>query len=279
MTSLSGFRAVRVTTPDGVGIDAQIWGNALGPEIVFVHGMLQCHLSWSKQVESALVDKFRMVTYDFRGHGGSDQPLDPSYYNDSARFADELQAVMQAAEIKRPIVVGWSFGTRIVADYLLKFGSDQLAGVNFVAPAISPNPDHYGPGVKKLAAARDADFAKSIRGNREFLRACFFKEPAQDEFETMLAYNASVPREIRRWFSRQVSDTESVQRLLGSLAVPVLISHGLEDQVILPELSRWLGTVIPKAKLSFFQQSGHAPFFEETDRFNGELEVFAAQAK
>jgi len=278
MGSLSGFRSLRVMTPDGLGIDAQIWGNAEGPEILFVHGMLQCHLSWTKQVRSTLAEQFCLVTYDFRGHGGSDQLLDPSYYNDSARFADELHAVMQAAELKRPILVGWSFGTRIVADYLLKFGSDQLAGVNFVAPAISPNPDHYGPGVKKLGLARDPDFAKSIRGNREFLRACFFKEPTQDEFETMLAYNTSVPREIRRWFGRPASDTESVQRLLGSLAVPVLISHGLEDQVILPELSRWLGTVIPKAKLSFYQESGHAPFFEAADQFNRELEVFAAQA-
>jgi len=278
MTSLSGFRSLKVKTPDGLGIDAQIWGSALGPEIVFVHGMLQCHLSWSKQVESALAQKFRILTYDFRGHGGSDQPLDPSYYNDSTRFADELQAVIETGGFKRPILVGWSFGTRIVTDYLLKFGSDQLAGINFVAPAISPNPDHYGPGIKKLGQTRDTDFAKSIRGNREFLRACFFKEPAQEEFETMLAYNASVPREIRRGFGRPASDTESVQRLLGSLALPVLISHGLEDQVILSELSRWLGTVIPNAKLSFFQESGHAPFFEEADRFNSELEVFAAQA-
>ena len=222
MTSLSGFRSLKVKTPDGLGIDAQIWGSALGPEIVFVHGMLQCHLSWSKQVESALAQKFRILTYDFRGHGGSDQPLDPSYYNDSTRFADELQAVIETGGFKRPILVGWSFGTRIVTDYLLKFGSDQLAGINFVAPAISPNPDHYGPGIKKLGQTRDTDFAKSIRGNREFLRACFFKEPAQEEFETMLAYNASVPREIRRGFGRPASDTESVQRLLGSLALPVL---------------------------------------------------------
>ena len=66
--------------------------------------------------------------------------------------------------------------------------------------------------------------------------------------------------------------------MLGSLAVPVLISHGLEDQVILPELSRWLGTVIPKASLSLYEQCGHAPFFDAWDRFNGELEVFATQA-
>jgi non-heme chloroperoxidase len=190
------------------------------------------------------------------------------------KFAEELKAVMDAVGLKRPILVGWSFGARIIADYLLKYGS---ARNQLHSPAISPNPAHFGPGIKKLAEARDADFATSIRGTREFLRACFLKELAKDEFETMLVYNASVPLEIRGWFGRPASDTESLQRLLRSLALPVLVSHGLEDQVILPELSRWLKTIIPAAKLSFHQESGHAPFFEDSKRFNRELEAFAAQ--
>jgi pimeloyl-ACP methyl ester carboxylesterase len=239
--------------------------------------MLQSHLSWSKQFDSALALKFRLITYDFRGHGGSDKPVDPNYYNDSVKFAEELRAVMDTVEVQRPILVGWSFGTRIIADYLLKFGSAGLAGVNFVAPVISPNPEHFGPGIKKLAMTRDADFATSIRGTKEFLRACFLNEPPRDEFETMLAYNASVPVEIRRSFGRSASDTEAVQDLMRSLSLPVLISHGLEDQVIRPELSRWLKALIPAAELSLYQESGHAPFFEEAARFNRELEVFAAR--
>lgn len=277
MGLLTTCRPLKVTTPDGVGVSVQVWGNGAGPEIVFIHGMLQSHLSWSKQIESPLARKFRLDTYDFRGHGGSDKPFDANLYNDSVKFAEELKAVMDAVGLKRPILVGWSFGARIIADYLLKYGSASLAGINFIAPAISPNPAHFGPGIKKLGEARDADFATSIRGIREFLRACFLKEPAKDEFETMLVYNASVPLEIRGWFGRPASDTESLQRLLRSLALPVLVSHGLEDQVILPELSRWLKTIIPAAKLSFHQESGHAPFFEDSERFNRELEAFAAQ--
>jgi len=277
MNPSTGCRPLKITTADGVGISAQDWGNASGPEIIFVHGMLQCHLSWSKQFDSPLALKFRLITYDFRGHGGSDKPVDPNYYNDSAKFAEELRAVMDAAGVRRPILVGWSFGTRIIADYLLKFGSAGLAGLNLVAPVMSPNPEHFGPGIKKLAKSRDADFATSISGIKEFLRACFVNQPARDEMETMLVYSASVPLEIRRSFGRSASDTETLQALMRSLDVPVLISHGLEDQVILPELSRWLTAMIPTAELSLYQESGHAPFFEESARFNRELEAFAAR--
>ena len=256
----------------------QVWGDAEGPEIVFIHGVLQSHLSWSQQIQSPLARRFRLITYDFRGHGGSDKPSDPSLYNDSGRFADELKAVMDAVGVKRPILVGWSFGTRIIADYLLKFGMARLAGINFVAPVISSNPDHFGPRIEQLAEARDEDFATSIRGTRKFLRACFLRKPAKDAFETMLVVSASVPPQIRRSFNRPTSDAESLQHLLRSLTLPTLISHSLEDQVVLPELSRWLATIIPTAQLSLYQASAHAPFFEEPDRFNRELEAFATHA-
>src|SRR5713226_6107085 len=78
----------KVATPDGVTISAQSWGNDSGGEILFIHGLMQCHLSWAKQVESSLADEFRLVTYDFRGHGGSDKTLDASLYDAPDRFAD-----------------------------------------------------------------------------------------------------------------------------------------------------------------------------------------------
>jgi non-heme chloroperoxidase len=183
MSPSVNFQPIKVTTPDGVGIDAQVWVYPSRFEVLFVHGMLQCHLSWLRQVEHFSARNFRLTTYDFRGHGGSDKPLDPSFYNDSGRLADELKAVMVAANLDRPVLVGWSFGTRIIADYLLKFGSSDLAGINLIAPVTSPDPNRFGPGIKTLAQTRDEDFATSVQGTRAFLRECFSKEPARGEFE------------------------------------------------------------------------------------------------
>jgi hypothetical protein len=39
-----------------------------------------------------------------------------------------------------------------------------------------------------------------------------------------------------------------------------------------------MGTVIPGSEISFYQYIRHAPFFEEPERFNHELEVFALNA-
>src|ERR1700733_9493529 len=96
------YKPITVKTPDGLTISAQDWGNPAGPEILFIHGFSQSHLSWIKQVTSELAKDFHMVTYDLRGHGNSDKPFEPERYKDSKAWGDEVQAVMDATGLKRP---------------------------------------------------------------------------------------------------------------------------------------------------------------------------------
>ena len=62
-------KPLAVTTPDGLSISAQEWGNPNGPGIVFIHGFSQSNLSWMRQTHSDLAKEFHIVTYDLRGHG------------------------------------------------------------------------------------------------------------------------------------------------------------------------------------------------------------------
>src|SRR3954470_18293694 len=129
-------KPINVKTPDGLMISAQEWGNPSGPEILFIHGFSQSYLSWMRQVNSDLAREFRMVTYDLRGHGNSDKPLDAARYRDSKAWADEVQAVMDGAGFKRPVLVGWSYAGRVISDYVTTYGAGKLAGMNFVDAGI-----------------------------------------------------------------------------------------------------------------------------------------------
>src|SRR6202790_4098142 len=88
------YKPIAVKTPDGLTIAAQEWGNPQGPEILFIHGYAQSHLSWIRQVNSDLAKEFRIITYDLRGHGNSDKPLDKARYHDNKAWGDEVKAVM-----------------------------------------------------------------------------------------------------------------------------------------------------------------------------------------
>ncbi len=264
----AGPKNYKVKTPDGVTISVFEYGNPRGPAIVMVHGFAQCHLSWAKQLnDGALAANFRMIAYDFRGHGDSDKIMDASLYSDGARFADELNAVMDAAQVDKPLLVGWSYGTRILGDYLIKYGTGQLAGINVVGVAMSGDPKFFGPASKLLAKSFSDDFATSIEGTREFLRACFARQPQQDNFETMLDFNAMVPTKIKRWLRRPAPYEDA----LKTTNIPVLVSHGTEDQVCLLELGRYVASTVPGARLSIYEGAGHATFWEDPMRFNAEL--------
>ena len=80
-------------------------GKADGRPILFIHGTSQCWLSWSKQLNSNLADRYRLVAMDMRGHGLSDKPRDA--YGDSRLWADDVNAVIRTLKLDRPVHCGW----------------------------------------------------------------------------------------------------------------------------------------------------------------------------
>src|ERR1051325_5575685 len=187
-------RPISVKTPDGLTISAQEWGSPSGPEILFIHGFSQSYLSWMRQVDSGLAAEFRMVTYDLRGHGNSDKPLDPARYRDSKAWGDEVQAVMDAAGLRRPVLVGWSYAGRVISDYVTTHGAGRLAGINFVDASIKADPALAGDNLKNLPLMASEDLATNIAATRAFVRGCFSKQPTPDDFEVMLSFNMMVAR-------------------------------------------------------------------------------------
>lgn len=271
------FKAYSVKTPDGLTIAAQEWGNPNGPEIVFIHGFSQSHLSWIKQVTDAgLAKEFKMVTYDLRGHGNSDKPLEPEKYKTGKFWADELKAVMEATGLKRPVVVGWSYGGRIMADYLTTYGTANVAGLNYVDAGQKGDPAFVGPNLKNQPAMMSDDLAANIAATRAFLHGCFSIQPTQDEFEDMLAFNMMVPPKVRLALGNRPLQVDD---MLKALKVPVLVTHGAEDKNSNLIAAEYTAKMIPGAKLSVYQGVGHSPFFEATPRFNAELAEFVRNAQ
>ena len=276
-SSAPNFKSYSVKTPDGLTVAAQEWGNPNGPEIVFIHGFSQSHLSWIKQVtDGGLAKEFKMVTYDLRGHGNSDKPFEPEKYKTGKFWADELKAVMEATGLKRPVVVGWSYGGRIMADYLNTYGTAQVAGLNYVDAGQKGDPAFVGPNLKNQPAMMSEDLAANIAATRAFLHGCFSVQPTQDEYEDMLAFNMMVPPKVRLALGNRPLQVDD---MLRGLKVPVLVTHGAEDKNSNLIAAEYTAKMIPGAKLSVYQGVGHSPFFEATPRFNAELAEFVRNAQ
>jgi pimeloyl-ACP methyl ester carboxylesterase len=269
-------KTFNVQTPDGVRIAAQEWGNPAGPEILFIHGFSQSHLSWSRQFDSELARSFRLITYDIRGHGASDKPLDAAYYRDQKPWADELKAVMEAARLKKPFLVGWSQGGRIILEYLTEYGDKNIAGINFVGAFTKLTPDIFGPGALAARKMASENLAENIESTLLFLKLSTVKALPPDEFSRIVAYNMIVPAKVRQHLLGRPAPYEDALR---KIEVPVLITHGVEDQVALVSMARYTASMVPQAQISLYEGAGHMTFWEDAPRFNRELADFVTRSK
>jgi non-heme chloroperoxidase len=119
------------------------------------------------------------------------------------------------------------------------------------------------------------DLAENIAATRTFLHACFQRQPTQEDFEMMLAFNMMVPPKVRAALSGRPLDEDA---MMARLKLPVLVTHGSDDRVLKPAMARHTAATIRGAKLSLYEGIGHAPFFEDARRFNAELAAFVREA-
>jgi non-heme chloroperoxidase len=260
----------------GLRLHVREWGDPEGPALLFVHGLSQSDLCWTKQVNGDLAARHRIITFDIRGHGLSEKPSGAEHYADGQLWADDVAAVIQQTGLERPVVVAWSYGGYIVTDFIRAYGDSMIGGINLVGSAAILRPprfDHLGPGLLENAQDMCAlDLVTNIAAIRRFLRACTARPLDEDEWITALCWNMVVPPEVRgALIGREIDGDDA----LSSLSVPVLVSHGRDDAIVLPSMAEHMLDICQPAVASWYDDVGHMPFWEASERFDQELAEFA----
>jgi non-heme chloroperoxidase len=259
----------------GIRLHAREWGNPEGPALLLIHGWSQSDLCWTKQVGGELATRFRIVTFDLRGHGLSEKPAGPEHYSDGHLWADDLAAVIEQTGLDSPVLVAWSYGGFVVTDYLRAYGDAGIAAINLVGGAVILRPPtfvHIGPGFLANAnGASEADLATNIAAIQGFLRACTAEQLDEDAWLNALCWNMVVPPSVRgALISREIDGSDA---LVGA-SVPVLVSHGRKDEIVLPSMAEHALGICDGAVASWYDEVGHMPFWEAAERFNRELAEF-----
>lgn len=89
-----------------VDVHAIVTGRSDGPVVVLSNSLGSTHRMWDAQLD-ALNERFLVVRYDTRGHGGSPVPDGPYSIDD---LADDVIALLDGLGIARAHVVGLSLG-------------------------------------------------------------------------------------------------------------------------------------------------------------------------
>jgi pimeloyl-ACP methyl ester carboxylesterase len=266
-----------VRSADGTMLAGEAFGEAQAPEILFIHGLRQSRLSWEKQFADPALAGFRMVGFDLRGHGDSDKPTLLDAYSDADRWADDVAAVIEAAQLRNPVLVGWSLGGYVAGAYLRRHGGSGIAGINLVDAVTKLSPDLLTEEAGTFTRTTTSrDLAERTAATADFLAACFHQLPTAAEMQRMLVINGMTARAVNEGFVRTA--TTDLEPVFQAYAGPILLTHGVHDRLVRVAMSERIKAIHKNSRLSLYNNSGHSPFYEEPARYRQELAAFVRAA-
>jgi len=269
-----------ITGAGGVRLAVRAAGDVGRPPIVLLHGWAAGSAAWAAQLADPLLTAHhRLVAVDLRGHGDSDVP-DPATggYGDSATWAADLAAVLE--HTGPAVVVGWSYGGLVIADYLRERGADGIEGIVLTGAITEIGPGRPGgevgpawDGLMRPALSDDPAVAVPALTT---LAGRMTAAPAPGPVvQRRLSDMLRVPPAVRGALFRRTINNADV---LATVSVPTLVVHGERDEVISPRAGEYAAGKIPGARVRWFPDVGHMPFAERVDEFDAVLREFAGAA-
>ena len=265
----------------GVPLNVIETGNQEGPGILLIHGFGQGSLAFRLQMESGLAADFHIVAFDMRGHGLSGKPWQPEQIAPSEAWAGDVAAVIEATGLEKPVIVGWSYGGFVVSDYLRHYGLDSVSGVNLVGSLgglvpRSPFPpsDNVANIMENSRMSRSMVFDENVEASLNTAMGFYTPNMTEQDKQSQFAMGLLMPSYVKRAMAgRDLDNTD----LAASLNIPVLLTRGSRDVVMPANDTEVALKALPDVTLSFYDDTGHLPFYHHADRFNQELADFVRQ--
>lgn len=249
-----------------------------GRPLLFIHGWCMSGEVWQLQ-RQAIADHYSMVTFDLRGHGRSSVPDGGIGGFDG--YAADLVELVEFLDLQDMLVVGWSLGGQVLLKAFAELQA-RLSGLVLVGvtPRFTSAPQFpYG-----LSANEAEGMRLKVRRNLEralagFQRQLFVAGELGDPDQAALAHSVLsevVPPTVAAALDglEALMTVEMLQEA-RRISCPVLLLHGDQDPICLPQASTWLNQTIPGSQCLFYPGCGHAPFLSRPEQFNKDLLQFA----
>ncbi|MCC5868086.1 MAG: alpha/beta hydrolase [Gammaproteobacteria bacterium] len=270
----------------GVPLNVVSAGDPANETLLLIHGIGQSHVSFEEQLMPPLTDEFHVVSFDLRGHGNSGKPWEAAAYMESTNWAGDVQAIIDSLALDRPVLMGWSYGTLVVADYLRHYGSVNLSGIVLTGGygGLTPPPPPPDPEMAALFARNRALQLSADPGeNAAAARAVAALLTSHDMGETWRQRASHIAMMLPAYARTHMLDRSFENtHLIAAIRVPLLLVVGGKDgsmpEVPGRQLAAQLQAQGAYVTVSVYPESGHSPFAEEPERFNRELALFAREA-
>jgi 3-oxoadipate enol-lactonase len=244
-----------------------------GPEtILFAHGLLWSGHMFHYQV-TALKDRFRCITFDFRGQGKSG--VTESGY-DMDTLAEDAAGLIEALQCAPCHFLGLSMGGFVGMRLAIRHPG-LIRSLILMETTADPEPEE-NKGLYRLlnfiarwfGLGLVADRVMPIMFGEKFLND---PERSQERQEWRARLIANHRRGITRAV-KGVVERDGIYDQIDQITIPTLIIVGDQDTATVPEKSRRMQARIKGSKRVVIPGAGHTSTVEEPEAVNKALEDF-----
>ncbi len=267
-------------------LNVEVMGPDEAPVMIVHHGAPGLgSLAEPRTSFGAFSDEYKVVVFDARGSGQSEGkgPLTHE------QWAADVEGLRQWVGAERFIMAGGSYGGFISMEYAVRHPQRLLAMV--LRDTSADNANEAMARANALSSARvELDLAKfhrimegTTRDNAD-LRECWAEilplyDHVYDPAVVQRKVEATTYRyETHNWAFTQNMPTYDIKDKLGVIACPTLVTVGRGDWITPVACSDTISSLIPGARLEVFEESGHSPQIEESEKFQRIVREFLAEA-
>ncbi|MFF2140049.1 alpha/beta fold hydrolase [Streptomyces sp. NPDC058193] len=228
---------IKVAEGNSAPVELHYEDHGSGQPVVLIHGWPLNGASWEKQTAALLAAGHRVVTYDRRGFGRSDQPADGYDYD---TFASDLHDVLTALDLRDAVLVGFSMGSGEVTRYLGTYGSGRVAKavmIGVVPPFLLRTEDNPGgvdgsvfKGIEEAIVADRFAFMSDFLA--DFYNVDVLGGDRISEQAVQASWNVAVGASAKGTLDCVQAWLTDFRADLPRIDVPTLIIHGDADRTL-----------------------------------------------
>lgn len=277
-----------VQAADGSRVAYQVWGgnDPSQPALVFANGYATSSFYWWDVIRH-FGSRVRMVTWDLKGHGFSG----PAASRDACSIpdsVDDMRRVMDAANIERATLVGFSVGCQVVLEAWRQIPDRIDAIVPVLGTYGRPFDNLLNPlfgrlalevfrrgrmmwplGLRATAMASRLPLTHRLNQITGMIGPTVTRARMQPFYEHLTRIHGPT------WVAMGLAAQEhSAEDILHQIEVPVLVVAGGRDVMTPVALSHQMTERIPDADLLMLPNATHAGLFEEPHQISESLEAF-----
>lgn len=243
--------------------------------LLLVHGWGMGVRIWDYSMATLVAAGHRVVAIDHRGCGQSDKDFADMGID---AIAGDVVALVSELGLKKVVLNGWSLGGAIAVEAARQLDAN-CAGLILTCgatPCYLQKPDYeFGGTEEALAGTLEAMLADRVN----FLVALSSGVCATEVSQSVVDWMWAMFMESSPLAAQSLGELGPLdqRQILGELSVPILSLVGAHDAVVDPQVCRSVADYNAGVSIVEFEASGHAPFIDESVRYNDTVLTFLTE--